>query len=270
MVLPVQAVFSGTVVEHLQEIPTNYEEDSSEIYENEEDSSEIYENEENFASSSDDDLHSGIVHWRVFTMEDDSVPEPNEPPPLFPQVKLTISSRIKLSDHLSYPLQTSRFDFDPDMFKDDKELVSLFLSYILESTGLFDDYSDLDSIVDDIMRKGLEFSESLTSDVDKEPQVLQLVAEIEEIVEQHIDYENYKRDSTLERAAVEESELELEACNYGMVPAEEESVKKMLKKVVKAESGDCMICLEDLRLKYRMLWRCRVLMFFMVAAFKLG
>ncbi|OMP14240.1 Zinc finger, RING-type [Corchorus olitorius] len=30
-----------------------------------------------------------------------------------------------------------------------------------------------------------------------------------------------------------------------MVPAEEESVKKMLKKVVNAESGDCMICLEE-------------------------
>ncbi|OMO60713.1 Zinc finger, RING-type [Corchorus capsularis] len=206
--------------------------------------------------SSDHRLHSGsgIVHCIISTVED-VAPEPNEPPPLFHQVKLTISSRIHLirhyclsdvvtGDRLLYPPET--FRFESDLFKDNKEVVSLLLSYILKSNDLFDDYSDLDQIVNDIMGRGLEFSESLTSvAADKEPEVLHLVAELDEIVEERIDYES-EWDLSLERA-VEESELELEACNYGMVPAEEASVKEMLKKVDKAESGDCMICLEEFK-----------------------
>ncbi|OMO69225.1 Zinc finger, RING-type [Corchorus olitorius] len=47
--------------------------------------------------------------------------------------------------------------------------------------------------------------------------------------------------------AVEESALEFERTRYGMVPATESSIKRMLKNVINVEQGkDCMVCLEQL------------------------
>ncbi|GMJ01375.1 hypothetical protein HRI_003806700 [Hibiscus trionum] len=52
--------------------------------------------------------------------------------------------------------------------------------------------------------------------------------------------------------ALSESRREFENNNYGMVAAAESSVKKMVKrvKVEDGEKGDCMVCLEELRVGF--------------------
>ncbi|OMO59358.1 Zinc finger, RING/FYVE/PHD-type [Corchorus capsularis] len=50
------------------------------------------------------------------------------------------------------------------------------------------------------------------------------------------------------RAVEEESALGFERTRYGMVPATESSIKRMLKNVINVEQGkDCMVCLEQLQ-----------------------
>ncbi|KAE8686074.1 hypothetical protein F3Y22_tig00111086pilonHSYRG00033 [Hibiscus syriacus] len=75
---------------------------------------------------------------------------------------------------------------------------------------------------------------------------------------------------TLMTRALAESRMEFENSNYGMVGASESSVKKMVKKVKveDGEGGDCMVCLEELRLVSKHPG-CHVLISFMAAASKM-
>ncbi|OMO93941.1 Zinc finger, RING-type [Corchorus olitorius] len=81
--------------------------------------------------------------------------------------------------------------------------------------------------------------------------VVEHIQEIPPIVQQ---ITNYDEDSTVIYddigigRAMEESALEFERRRYGMVPATESSIKRMLKNVVNVEQGkDCMVCLEELK-----------------------
>ncbi|OMO93963.1 hypothetical protein COLO4_16605 [Corchorus olitorius] len=165
--------------------------------------------------------------------------EPHEPPPISPQVEVTISLEIRLfhhycssnrltvvDNHLTvFPRQTLRFD--AHVFQN-QQLASMFLGSMLTSLGLFPEYPDFHFVIDKIMPHGLEISNFIITSELIEPVVLGLRVELQQRVVLHIDNQNGS-DLTLGRA-IEESELDFERLNYGMVPAEESSVKKELKK----------------------------------------
>ncbi|OMO60714.1 hypothetical protein CCACVL1_23937 [Corchorus capsularis] len=183
--------------------------------------------------------------------------EPHEPPPFSPQVEVTISLEIRLfhhycssnrltvvdNHHLTVFPRQQTLRFDAHVFKN-QQLASMFLGSMLTSLGLLPEYPDFHFVIDKIMRHGVEISNFIITSELIEPVVLGLRAELQQRVVSHIDYENGS-DFSVGRA-MEESELDFERVNYGMVPAEESSVKKELKKVRAQGGGDCMICLQEL------------------------
>ncbi|XP_022735668.1 E3 ubiquitin-protein ligase SIRP1-like [Durio zibethinus] len=110
-----------------------------------------------------------------------------------------------------------------------------------------------DLVIDEIIRHGLRIG-NLASNMGRK--VLPLRLELWGTVEEHVN-----NDMILVRRALEESALE---SNYGMVPAKESSVEKMLKRVRvedgderekgeenikkrKVKGEDCVICLEEIK-----------------------
>ncbi|XWS23229.1 hypothetical protein CRYUN_Cryun29cG0103100 [Craigia yunnanensis] len=180
-----------------------------------------------------------------------TVPETNHPPPRFVQIDLTISFSITyvrhdcVTDHYTIPdidplvLSQETLRFDVDVLKNHEQVYQI-LSPVLTRLEINPNSPRSHYVVDDIIELGLRIK-NCTSNM--ESKVLPLRAELWGILVIHVN----DPEASISRV-LSESASEFEARNYGMVPAKESSVKKMLEKV-SGEVGDedCMICLEELK-----------------------
>ncbi|XVE85911.1 hypothetical protein DITRI_Ditri17bG0129600 [Diplodiscus trichospermus] len=186
------------------------------------------------------------LRHRVFQPQ--TTPEPHQPPPLFVQIELTITLRLRFirhhcttggftnstSDCISQ--QTLRFDLPALRIPN---LVHQILAPVLTRLGINPTSVPANNVIHEILELGNRLLNCTSS---YGPIVLPICAEIWGTVLLHI---NNQVQEVSTRCALSESVLEFEASNYGMIPAQE---SRRLKKV-NVEDGDdgCVICLEELK-----------------------
>ncbi|XVE85913.1 hypothetical protein DITRI_Ditri17bG0129800 [Diplodiscus trichospermus] len=192
-----------------------------------------------------------------------TIPETRYPASRFVQIDLTITLDLLIVHHdcLTHQFTDSYTDFSEETLRFDLHLLETYdqayriLAPMLTRLGISPPNVVFDAVIDDIMQHGIAMG-SLKSNRGRK--VLPLRAELWGILEQHVSNE----ERVLVRRALEESALEN---NYGMVPAEKSSVKKMVKRIRVEDDGDqcekgqesnkkrkvkgedCVICLEELK-----------------------
>ena len=178
-----------------------------------------------------------------------TVPEPHHPPSRFVQIDLTISFTLSYICHYSitghytdrdiYPLfSQENLRFDLDVLKNHDQ-VHQILAPALTRLGINPISRLSHNVIDEIIELGLRIGNGTFNG----ESVLPLRAELWGTVMVYVN----NQEVSINRA-LSESASEFEERNYGMVPAEESLVKKMLKKVsVEVGDEDCMICLEELK-----------------------
>ncbi|XP_022735667.1 E3 ubiquitin-protein ligase AMFR-like [Durio zibethinus] len=187
----------------------------------------------------------GHLRHRVFQPQ--TIPE-THPPPSLDQVDLTISIRLTFVPHdcitnqigdlnINRILQQETLRFDLDVLKNHDQ-VHLTLGPALTRLGVNPISRFSVNFAHEIIERGLAFG-NLASNRGRK--VLPLRAELWGTLLVHV------RANSIRRALTEWAS-EFQARNYGMVPANESSVKNMLKKVcMEIGDQDCMICLEELK-----------------------